>query len=197
MSVVKHKTDHFSVHQLHSNCLQKTMNPVLITQDRLASCPRKINFFPSGNPVGKTKAEASSPHCPLGRGLGCWSGSGPAFAGHRCPHRQTLCLTPHTHSHTHTHTWKSDHGAHYPCVRSHQPFERCRAGSQDTQKQGPLPPVLSLVHRPACPHTRRAEGLLGDGPRLPTCCKSQQSSHSRSGKRINTTSSVVRSRAII
>ena len=103
MSVVKHKTDHFSVHQLHSNCLQKTMNPVLITQDRLASCPRKINFFPSGNPVGKTKAEASSPHCPLGRGLGCWSGSGPAFAGHRCPHRQTLCLTPHTHSHTHSH----------------------------------------------------------------------------------------------
>ena len=151
------------------------MNPVLITQDRLASCPRKINFFPSGNPVGKTKAEASSPHCPLGRGLGCWSGSGPASAGHRCPHRQTLSHTR-THTHTHTHTWKSDHGAHYPCVRSHQHFERCRAGSQDNQKQGPLPPVLSLsagqlAHTPgglracrgmapACPPAAKANSLL-------------------------------------
>ena len=179
------------------------MNPVLITQDRLASCPRKINFFPSGNPVGKTKAEASSPHCPLGRGLGCWSGSGPASAGHRCPHRQTLSHTrTHTHTHTHTHSHTHSHmeirswstlpvRAVPPALREVQGWEpgQSEAGS-------PSPGALSVC-RSACPHTGRAEGLRGDGPRLPTCCKGQQSSHSRSGRRINTTSSVVRSRAII
>lgn len=173
------------------------MNPVLITQDRLASCPRKINFFPSGNPVGKTKAEASSPHCLLGRGLGCWSGSGPAFAGHRCPHRQTLSIThahtlPSTHSRMEIRSWSTlPMSAVPPALREVQ-------GREPGQSEaGTLPTVLSLVCRPACPHTGRAEGLQGDGPCLPTCCKGRWSSHSRPSRRINTTSSVVRSRAII
>ena len=67
-------------------------------------------------------------------------------------------------------------------------------GGQDTQKQrAPSPSSLSGPQA-SCPHTGRAEGLQGDGPRLSTCCKGQWSSHSRPGKRINTTSSVVRGR---
>lgn len=79
-----------------------------------------------------------------------------------------------------------------PSVRSHQPFQRW--GGQDSQKRrSPSPSSLSGLQA-SCPHTRRAEGLQGDGPRLSTCCKGQWSSHSRPGKQINTTSSVVRGR---
>lgn len=62
MLVIKLKTDHFSSRELHSNGLQKTMNPVLITQGPLPA-PGKYFSSPSETP-GENQGHCDIPGCP-------------------------------------------------------------------------------------------------------------------------------------
>lgn len=169
------------------------MNPVLITRGRLPA-PGKSISSPVETPWGKP---GPLPVSQLPAGVAGWlpttaGGLGPRLAGPTCPHK----TDGHTHACTHTHK-ETDHGAHRAACEVPPALlevEGGRPGQSEARFSFPQLPLWSAGQPPTQPMHHESPGPAeGNQPRLATCCKGQWSSHSRPGRRIDMTSSVVRS----
>lgn len=147
MSVIKLKTDHFSSHELHSNDLHKTMNPVLITQGPLPASGKYFSF------PTETRGENQG-HCRI-----------PGFTARPCPLRD---------AHGHTHARARGHPVTEHVMRRRKPHgpsrggagaEQREAGVSYTQLSGPQsvspgPPSPQALDRlPTHPQGGRAEEM--------------------------------------